>query len=119
MIQGNYQFYKKLIYFLNRLKLVFYQYDDEGFSVEEKEYIGKIKRVNPYGLFVLIFGGISFAFGPRFVFFPMLTLTIAILTIGNIDKEKEDNPWTFILGIILSFIGLYMYIAGAGHNLTL
>ncbi|WP_433750483.1 cell division protein FtsK [Falsibacillus pallidus] len=119
MIQGYSSIYKNLINFLNKFKQVIYQYDDEGFSDVEKEYIRKIKTVNPYGLIVLIFGGISFAFGPRFVIFPIITLTIAIFTIGTIDKEKEDNPWTFILGIILSFIGLYMYIVGAVHHLML
>jgi hypothetical protein len=109
--------YKRVVTLLNRFKQVFYYYDDEDFSTSEKEYIDNIKKVNPYGLFVLIFGGISFTFGPQYVIFPTATLTIAILTIGTYDKEKEDNPWTFILGSILSLIGLYMYIVGAFHIL--
>jgi hypothetical protein len=96
---------------------MFYYYDDEDFSTSEKEYIDNIKKVNPYGLFVLIFGGISFAFGPQYVTFPTITLIIAILTIATFDKEKEDNLWTFILGSILSLIGLYMYVVGTVHIL--
>jgi hypothetical protein len=111
--------FKKIVTLLNRLKQVFYYYDDEDFSTFEKEYIDNIKKANPYGLFVLIFGGISFAFGPQHVIFPLVTLTVAILTIGTFDQDKEDNPWTFILGSLLSLIGLYMYIVGAVHTLKL
>lgn len=111
--------FNKIVTLLNRLKQVFYYYDDEDFSTSEKEYIDNIKKANPYGLFVLIFGGFSFACGPEYVVFPIVSLTVAILTIGTFDKEKEDNPWTFILGSILSLIGLYMYIVGAVHILTL
>lgn len=50
--------FKKIVNLLNQLKQVFYSYDDEGFSTAEKEYIDRIKNANPYGIFVLIFGGI-------------------------------------------------------------
>ena len=110
--------FKKIVTHLNRLKQVFYSYDDEGFSRAEKEYIDNIKKVNPYGLFVLIFGGISFAFGPQYVIFPVITLTVAVLTIWTFVK-KEDNPWTFFLGTVLSLTGLYMHIVGAVHILIL
>jgi hypothetical protein len=109
--------YKRIVTLLNRFKQVFYYYDDEDFSTAEKEYIDKIKKTNPYGLLVLIFGGVSFTFGPQYVIFPITTLTIAIVTFGTFDKEKEDNPWTFILGSTLSLIGLYMYMVGAVHIL--
>jgi hypothetical protein len=111
--------FKKIVTLLNRLKQVFYYYDDDDFSTAEKEYIDNIKKANPYGLFVLIFGGVSFAFGPQYVIFPVINLTVAIFTIWTFDTEKEDNPWTFILGIVLSLIGLYMYIVGAFHILIL
>jgi hypothetical protein len=109
--------YKKIVTLLNSFKQVFYYYDDEDFSTSEKEYIDNIKKTNPYGLLVLIFGGVSFTFGPQYVILPVATLIIAILTIGTFDKEKEDNPWTFMLGSILSLIGLYMNIVGAVHIL--
>ncbi|WP_034756659.1 hypothetical protein [Rossellomorea vietnamensis] len=111
--------FKKIINLLNRLKQVFYSYDDEGFSTEEKEYIDRIKNANPYGIFVLIFGGISFAFGPQYVIFPIITLTVAFFTIWTFDKETEDNPWTFLLGTVLSLTGLYMHMVGAVHVLIL
>ncbi|WRP07418.1 cell division protein FtsK [Rossellomorea aquimaris] len=109
--------YKRIVTLLNRFKQVFYYYDDEDFSASEKEYIDNIKKTNPYGILVLIFGGVSFTFGPQYIILPIATLTIAILTFGTFDKEKEDNPWTFMLGSILSLIGLYMYIVGAVHIL--
>ncbi|WP_252183579.1 cell division protein FtsK [Rossellomorea vietnamensis] len=118
MKQGDMRLFKRIVTLLNRFKEVFYQYEDEDFSTSEKEYIDRIKKVNPYGVFVLIFGGISFALGPQYVILPVVTLTAAILTIGTFDKEKEDNPWTFILGSILSLTGLYMYIVGASHILN-
>jgi hypothetical protein len=110
--------FKKVVTLLNRLKQKFYYYEDEDFSLSEKEYIDNIKKANPYGLFVLIFGGISFAFGPQYVILPIVTLTVAMLTIGTFDKEREDNPWTFLMGSILSLTGLYMYIVGAVHILN-
>jgi hypothetical protein len=109
--------YKRIVTLLNRFKQVFYHYDDEDFSTSEKEYIDNIKKTNPYGILVFIFGGVSFALGPQYVILPIATLTIAILTIGTFDKEKEDNPWTFMLGSILSLIGLYMNMVGAVHIL--
>ncbi|WP_421383376.1 cell division protein FtsK [Bacillus salacetis] len=118
MNQGDMGLFKKIVTLLNRLKQVFYYYEDDDFSTSEKEYIDNIKKANPYGLIVLMFGGISFAFGPQYVIFPVVTLTVTILTIGTFDKEKEDNPWTFILGAILSLTGLYMYIVGAVHILN-
>lgn len=111
--------YKRIIRHLNQFKQIFYQYDDEDFSASEKEYIERIKKANPYGLFVLMFGGVSFAFGPQYVIFPIVTLSVSILTMGTFDKEKEDNPWTFILGTILSLIGLYMNISGVAHSLKI
>ncbi|WP_044339336.1 hypothetical protein [Rossellomorea aquimaris] len=110
---------KKIVNLLNGFKQVFYHYDDEGFSSAEKEYIDTIKKANPYGIFVLIFGGISFAFGPQYVIFPVVTLTVALLTIWTFDKETEDNTWTFLLGTVLSLTGLYMHIVGAVHILIL
>ncbi|PFA69196.1 cell division protein FtsK [Bacillus sp. AFS015802] len=109
--------FKKIVHLLNRLKQVFYSYDDEGFLTAEKDYIDNIKNANPYGKFVLIFGMSSFAFGPQYVILPVITLTVAFLTIWTFDQEKEDNPWTFFLGTVLSLTGLYMYIAGAVHIL--
>ncbi|WP_201716127.1 cell division protein FtsK [Rossellomorea arthrocnemi] len=110
---------KSTIKFFNDSKKHFYRYDDEGFSQYEKDYIENIKKANPYGLIVMIVGGISFAFGPKYVILPILTILFSSLTIWTFDKETEDNPWTFIVGLILAFTGLGMYLQGVVHHLVL
>jgi uncharacterized membrane protein YphA (DoxX/SURF4 family) len=90
---------------------------DEDLSVQEKEYIERIKGQNPYGIIGLIMGGIAFAFGPQYGFIPVITLIFCIVTLFTFDTDKEDNRWTFYLGIILSLFGLYMFITGQTHHL--
>ena len=112
--------FKKTIEFLNRMK-VFDIWGDrnEGLSDDDKEYIGRKTTQNPYGLIGLMLGGIAFTFGPQFGFIPVITLIFCIVTFFTFDKEKEDNPWPFYLGIVLSLIGLCMFIIGATHRLIL
>jgi len=110
--------FKKLIEFLNRLK----EFDiwgdkNEGISDKEKEYMDRVPTQNPYGLIGLIFGGIAFAFGPKYGIIPVITLSFCVVTLFTFDKEKEDNPWPFYLGITLSLIGLSMFIIGEMHEL--
>jgi uncharacterized membrane protein YphA (DoxX/SURF4 family) len=91
----------------------------EDLSDQEKEYIDRIKGQNPYGIIGLIIGGIAFAFGPQYGFIPVITLIFCIVTFFTFDTDKEDNRWTFYLGIILSFIGLYIFITGQTHHLII
>lgn len=112
--------FKKLIEFLNRLK----EFDILGdkyevLSDKEKEYIEKAPTQNPYGLIGLVFGGIAFTFGPKYGIIPLITLLFCLVTLYTFDKEKEDNPWPFYLGIALSVIGLVMFIIGEAHDLIL
>lgn len=112
--------FKKFIEFLNRLK----EFDiwgdkDEGLSDKEKEHLAKVPTQNPYGLIGLVLGGIAFTFGPKYGFIPVMTLAFCIVTLYTFDKEKEDNPWPFYIGIALSVIGLSMYIIGETHELII
>ncbi|PID04522.1 MULTISPECIES: cell division protein FtsK [unclassified Sporosarcina] len=105
--------FKKVIKFLNRMKDI----DREGLSDKEKEYLDRIPTQNPYGLIGMILGGIAFTFGSQYGFIPVITLAFCVVTIFTFDKEKEDNPWPFYVGIILSLIGLNMFINGELHEL--
>lgn len=109
--------FRKFIGFLNRLKETDWGGKREGLSDKEKEYIEKAPSQNPYGLIGLVIGGAAFAFGPKYGFIPIIGLVFCIVTVFTFDKEKEDNPWTFYLGIALSLIGLIMFFAEEGHNL--
>lgn len=110
--------FKKLIEFLNEMKDIGIWGDKEdGLSEYEKEYIDRIPTQNPYGLIGLILGGIAFTFGPQYGFIPVITLIFSIVTFFTFDKEKEDNPWPFYVGITLSVIGLIMFISGEVHDL--
>ncbi len=83
---------------------------------EEKEYVNQIKRQNPFGLMVFLLGGASFAFGPMFIMLPIITIVLCFITLGTFEKEKEDNPWTFYIGLGLSAIGLYMHLYEILHE---
>ncbi|WP_102272106.1 cell division protein FtsK [Cytobacillus massiliigabonensis] len=112
--------FKRFIEFLNKLKDIdLLGYRNEGLSDKDKEYIDSLPTQNPYGIIGLIIGAIAFAFGPKYGFIPVITLIFCIVTMFTFDKEKEDNPWPFYIGIILSFIGLYMFIKGEAHHLIL
>lgn len=112
--------FEKIIESLNKLKkLDIFGGDREGLTDQEKEYLDRIPKQNPYGLIGLILGGVAFTFGPEYGFIPVMTLIFCIGTFFTFDRETEDNPWTFYLGITLSLIGLIMYIMGEAHRLIL
>ncbi len=110
---------KRLINFLNKLKKINVFGDQNQLSDKEKEYIEQMPTQNPYGLIGMILGGIAFTFGPEYGWIPVITLLFCVITFFTFDKEKEDNPWTFYLGIALSIIGLVMFIIGETHQLIL
>ncbi|TYS45699.1 cell division protein FtsK [Bacillus infantis] len=108
----------KLIHFLNRMKHMDILGDrDEDLSEQEKDYIERIKGQNPYGIAGLIMGGVAFAIGPQYGFIPVINLIFCSITFFTFDKDKEDNRWTFYLGVILSIFGLYMFVTGQTHEL--
>lgn len=112
--------FKKLIEFLNALKQINVCNDkSQNLSDKEKEYIDSLPTQNPYGVIGMILGGIAFTFGPEYGWFPVITLLFCVITLFTFDKEKEDNPWPFYLGIVLSLIGLVMFIIGETHQLIL
>ncbi|MDF2066761.1 cell division protein FtsK [Bacillus sp. Cr_A10] len=112
--------FKKIIEFLNRMKEIDLWGDKmEDLSNKEEGYIHRVSTQNPYGLIGLILGGIAFTFGPQYGFIPVITLIFCIVTLFTFDKEKEDNPWPFYLGILLSLIGFCMFIIGATHQIIL
>ncbi|WP_369824896.1 cell division protein FtsK [Sporosarcina sp. P13] len=109
--------FKRIIEFLNRMKVIDLWEDKmEGVSDKEKQYMDRFPTQNPYGLISLILGGVAFTFGPQYGFIPVISFTFCIVTLFTFDKEKEDNPWTFYLGIVLSLIGLSMFIGGVTHE---
>lgn len=91
---------------------------NESLSDDEKEYMDKIRTQNPYALIGLVMGGIAFTFGFQYGFIPVISLIFCIVTLFTFDKEKEDNSWPFYIGIILSLIGLYMFMTGEIHRLV-
>lgn len=56
-------------------------------------------------------------FGPDIWILPVITATFGVVTYRKFNREKEDNPWTFFVGIVMSLIGLYMFIRGEHHTL--
>jgi hypothetical protein len=84
--------------------------DDDDITPEEQAYIDSIKGQNPYGIIVLFLGGLSFAKGYLYIFIPIITILFGIITYRTFDREKEDNPWTFYIGIFLALLGVYMFI---------
>ncbi len=108
--------FKKIIVFLNRWKDIDIWGDrHEGLSDDSREYMDKIPSQNPYGMVAMIISGFAFLF-PKYPF-SIITLIFCIVTFFTFDKEKEDNPWTFIVGIILSLVGFLMFISGEVHQL--
>ncbi|MGD6968261.1 cell division protein FtsK [Rossellomorea vietnamensis] len=100
--------FSNIIEFLNKQKNMGNRNKD--LSQDEKEYLDRIPTQNPYGIAGLFFSGISFMF-PQFGI-SFITLIFCIITVFTFDKEKEDNPWTFLIGIILSLLGINMFILG-------
>ncbi|MBT2695693.1 cell division protein FtsK [Bacillus sp. ISL-55] len=113
------KFFNKVSDFFGTTKLkekLFYK-DRAGITEADREYISRIKGQNPFGILSMLLGGISFAFGPIYVAFPIITIIFCFLTYGTYDREKEDNPWTFFIGFCLALIGLFMYLGGVVHEL--
>lgn len=113
------KFFNKVSDFFGFIKLKerLYHEDNEGISEADREYINRIKGQNPFGIISMFLGGISFAFGPIYVAFPIITIIFLFLTYGTFDRENEDNPWTFFIGFCLSLLGLLMYLKGILHEL--
>lgn len=110
--------FKKIIYFLNRAKGIDIWGDrNEGLTDDDIKYIDSIPTQNPYGAVGMILGGVSFLF-PQYAF-SVITLIFCIVTFFTFEKEKEDNPWTFIVGIVFSLMGLSMFLAGKIHHLII
>ena len=109
--------FKRLIEFLNKMKSIDIWGEKDGLSEEDKEYIDRTLAQNPYGIIGLVIGGIAFVFGPTYGFIPFISLIFCVVTLFTFDKEKEDNPWPFYGGIILSLIGLIMFMSGEVHRL--
>lgn len=91
--------------------------DDEGISEADKAYLDRIPKQNRFGLVAMFMGAVSFTFGPVYGFLPVTSLVFCILTYKTFDKEKEDNPWPFYIGFLLSLIGLLMFIGQVTHQL--
>lgn len=87
--------------------------------IKEQKELNKIKKQNPYGMIVLIMGLVSFLFGPSFVIIPVITIIFGLLTIRTFDKNTEDNPWTFYIGLALALYGLYLFIKGYVHEVII
>ena len=104
--------YKKCMEFIKRLSQ-----DDEGISEADKAYLDKIPKQNRFGLLAMFMGGVSFTFGPVYGFLPVISLAFCMLTYKTFDKEKEDNPWPFYIGFILSLIGFLMFLGQVTHQL--
>ncbi|WNF24822.1 cell division protein FtsK [Mesobacillus jeotgali] len=102
---------------MTKLKERLFFEDHEGISEADREYINRIKGQNPFGIISMFMGGVSFAFGPIYVAFPIITIIFCILTYGTFDRDQEDNPWTFIIGVSLALIGLFMNLGGVVHEL--
>ena len=85
---ATYEDIKKIIDFLNSWKdLDIWGDRNEGLSDKD-----------PYGVVGMITSGFAFAF-PKYPF-SVITLIFCIVNVCSFDKEKEDNPWTFIMVII-------------------
>jgi hypothetical protein len=84
---------------------------DDDITPEEQAHIDSIKGNNPYGMIVFFLGGLSFIIGYMYVFIPIITIIIGLLTFRTFDKEKEDNRWSFYIGIILALIGISLFIS--------
>jgi uncharacterized membrane protein YphA (DoxX/SURF4 family) len=112
--------FEKIIEFLNKKKGIdFWGEKYEGLADDEIKYIEKAPTQNPYGIIGLLIGGVAFAFGPKYGFIPVINLIFCFVTYFTFDREKEDNPWTFYIGIMLSLIGLIMFIKGEIHHLII
>lgn len=106
--------FRKIINFLNKMKSIDIWGDKDE---EQTKYSERIKSQNPYGMIGLIMSGFAFLFPQYGLSF--ITLIFCILTYFTFDKDKEDNPWPFYIGIIISLIGIKMFITGEIHKLVI
>ena len=106
--------FRKIIDFLNEMKYI----DIWGDNDEElNKYSDRIRTQNPYGMISLVMSGFAFLF-PQYGL-SIITLIFCILTYFTFDREKEDNPWPFYIGILISLIGIKMFITGEIHKVVI
>lgn len=105
--------FKKIIDFLNKMKK-FDIWGDTDVELTE-EQMKHIRIQNPYGMIALVLSILAFLF-PKYGL-SIITLIFCILTYFTFDKEKEDNPWPFYIGIIISLIGLKLFFTGEVHEI--
>lgn len=105
--------FKKIIDFLNKMKK-FDIWGDTDVELTE-EQMKHIRIQNPYGMIALVLSILAFLF-PKYGL-SIITLIFCILTYFTFDKEKEDNPWPFYIGIIISLIGLKLFFTGETHEI--
>jgi len=105
--------FKKIIDFLNKIKK-FDIWGDTDVELTE-EQMKHIRIQNPYGMIALVLSILAFLF-PKYGL-SIITLIFCILTYFTFDKEKEDNPWPFYIGIIISLIGLKLFFTGETHEI--
>ncbi|BAK16750.1 DNA segregation ATPase FtsK/SpoIIIE [Solibacillus silvestris StLB046] len=102
--------FKKIIKYLNKMKNLNIWGDEDE---EDLNYSYNNRVQNPYGVIGLLLSGIGFIF-PQ-LGLSIITLVFCIVTYFTFDKEKEDNPWFFYIGILISLAGLMMFITNATH----
>ena len=73
----------------------------------------RIKRYNPYGMVGLVASGFTFFFPSYGLSF--VTLLFCIVTFFTFEPDKEDNRWPFYLGVVLSILGIKMFVTGMTH----
>ena len=105
--------FKRIIEFLNKMKK-FDIWGDKDVELTE-EQMKYIRSQNPYGMTVVVLSILAFLF-PQYGL-SIITLFICILTYFTFDKEKEDNPWPFYIGIFFSLLGLMMFFTGEVHKI--
>ncbi|MCP3032756.1 hypothetical protein LF817_15635 [Halobacillus sp. A1] len=91
---------------------------NEDLTEEEIEVLEKYPSENMFGILALVFGGAGFAFGPQFIVIPLVALVFGLVTLETIDKDRDENPWTFYLGILFSLYGVVLNIMGYTHMIT-
>lgn len=106
--------FKKIMEFLNKMKK-FNIWGDKDIELTE-EQMKYIRIQNPYGMIAVVLSILAFLF-PQYGL-SIITLIFCILTYFTFDKEKEDNPWPFYLGILISLMGLMMFFTGEVHKIV-
>lgn len=89
--------------------------DDE--ELKEGDDLVKRPSENMLGVVTLLLGGIGFLFGPQIIYIPIVTLLFGLITIETLDTNKEQNPFSFIIGILFSLTGVVLNLIGYTHIL--